>query len=136
MVRAPTKGTRHGNGSGRGGEAVGAGTGGPALGSELKPFQKFNRESVGHAPGDKERKAWRRQKAWEMENLLDHLAENGENEMVRKGAAERLHAICDGMPVARTELTGKDGGPLQSVSATTTDPVEAARIYQEMIGSK
>lgn len=35
--------------------------------------------------------------------------------------------------VQRHELTGLGGGPLQSVAITTDDPLEAARIYQEMV---
>lgn len=33
----------------------------------------------------------------------------------------------------KQELTGKGGGPLQSVAVTTTDPMEAAKIYQDMM---
>ncbi len=33
----------------------------------------------------------------------------------------------------KQELTGKNGGPLQSVAVTTTDPMEAAKIYQDMM---
>jgi hypothetical protein len=34
---------------------------------------------------------------------------------------------------ATLALTGPNGGPLQSVTITTDDPVEAARAYQELI---
>lgn len=34
------------------------------------------------------------------------------------------------------ELTGKDGGPIESVGITTDDPVEAARVYQQLIAGK
>jgi hypothetical protein len=125
--RKATSTTRKGNGRGWGGEARGSGGDKPAL----EKFKKFNREAVGRAPPDKERVEWRRQKAWEMENLLDHYAEHGETEMVRERAAERLHAICDGMPVSRTELTGKDGGPLQAVSVTAEEFREIAKAIAE-----
>jgi len=35
----------------------------------------------------------------------------------------------------KQELTGKDGGPLQSVAVATNDPMEAAKIYQDMMKS-
>ena len=34
------------------------------------------------------------------------------------------------------ESTGPDGGPIQSVGITTSDPVEAAKVYQRLIGEK
>lgn len=34
------------------------------------------------------------------------------------------------------ELTGKNGGPIQAISTTTTDPIEAARIYQKVMAGE
>ncbi len=34
------------------------------------------------------------------------------------------------------ESTGPDGGPIQSVGITTSDPVEAAKVYQRLIGER
>lgn len=34
------------------------------------------------------------------------------------------------------ELSGPEGAPLASVNLTTTDPVEASRVYQQLIGGK
>lgn len=34
------------------------------------------------------------------------------------------------------EHTGLNGGPIQSISTTTTDPVEAARIYQQVMNGE
>lgn len=34
------------------------------------------------------------------------------------------------------ENTGADGGPIQSIGINTTDPIEAAKIYQRLIGGK
>ena len=34
------------------------------------------------------------------------------------------------------EVSGPDGAPLASVNLTTTDPVEASRVYQQLIGGK
>jgi phage terminase small subunit len=33
----------------------------------------------------------------------------------------------------KTELTGPNGGPVQSITTTTTDPQEAAKIYQQLM---
>ncbi|SEI98662.1 phage terminase small subunit [Azotobacter beijerinckii] len=38
-----------------------------------------------------------------------------------------------GMFKDRVEVTGKDGGPLQSISTVTSDPQEAAKIYQQLM---
>ncbi len=35
----------------------------------------------------------------------------------------------------RVELTGANGGPVQSIATVTNDPVEAAKIYQQMMHS-
>ncbi len=35
----------------------------------------------------------------------------------------------------RVELTGASGGPVQSIATTTNDPMEAAKIYQQMMNS-
>lgn len=44
-----------------------------------------------------------------------------------------------GLARQKVELTGKNGGPVQtagvSITATTTDPVEAANLYRNLIGS-
>ena len=37
--------------------------------------------------------------------------------------------------LARTEVTGMDGGPLQAVAIVTNDPIEASKAYQEMVKS-
>jgi len=36
----------------------------------------------------------------------------------------------------RTEVTGKDGGPVESVGIVTDDPLEAGRQYQRLISGK
>ncbi len=35
----------------------------------------------------------------------------------------------------RVELTGANGGPVQSIATATNNPVEAAKIYQQMMNS-
>lgn len=34
----------------------------------------------------------------------------------------------------KLEVTGKDGGPIKSVTAVTSDPMEAAKLYQTLMG--
>lgn len=60
----------------------------------------------------------------------------------REGLKVKLHdkkgALVDigrhlGMFKDKVELTGKDGAPIQSITSVTTDPIEASRIYQELI---
>lgn len=41
-----------------------------------------------------------------------------------------------GMFKDKVELTGKDGGPIATNNITNVDPIEAARIYQDMIAGK
>lgn len=40
-----------------------------------------------------------------------------------------------GMFRDRVELTGANGGPVQSISAVTNDPIEAAKLYQQMMNA-
>lgn len=53
----------------------------------------------------------------------------------RKWIAAKLKAKRYG-DSNRVELAGPDGAPLTSVNLTTTDPVEASRVYQQLIGGK
>lgn len=39
-----------------------------------------------------------------------------------------------GMFKDKVEVTGKDGGPIKSVTAVTSDPMEAAKLYQTLMG--
>lgn len=39
-----------------------------------------------------------------------------------------------GMFTEKLELTGRNGAPLQSISTVTRDPIEAAKIYQQLMG--
>ena len=34
----------------------------------------------------------------------------------------------------KVEIGGKNGGPIQTVSAVTNDPIEAAKVYQKLMG--
>ncbi|CAN0620517.1 phage terminase small subunit [Burkholderia multivorans] len=38
-----------------------------------------------------------------------------------------------GMFKDRVEVTGKDGGPVQSISTVTNDPIEAAKLYAQLM---
>lgn len=88
----------------------GAGWGGPAKGaraSRIKPGDPDGIRTMRNDPAVKARKAAR---AAEMEDVLYGIALRGEQEMARINAATRLHAIYEGMPIART------------VTATVSDP--------------
>ena len=50
-----------------------------------------------------------------------------------RNTAARLHSQHMGWMTEKHELTGPNGGPLQSVAIATDDPAEAARAYQELI---
>ncbi len=50
-------------------------------------------------------------------------------------AANKL-AHYNGMFRERIEITGKDGAPLQSISAVTSDPIEAAQMYQQLMSGR
>lgn len=50
-----------------------------------------------------------------------------------RNTASRIFSQHLGWLTERHELTGLNGGPLQAVTIATDDPVEASRIYAEMI---
>lgn len=83
-----------GQGDGWGGPAKGAGRGGPA-----KPFTKDFQPPSKAPDGDK--KALRRIRTEQLEDMLFSLAEAAQREETRISAAVRLHAIYNGQPVAR-----------------------------------
>lgn len=106
---------RRGNGSGHGGPAAGAGWGGPARGASTSRIKPGDPEGIQRMSNDAAVKARRAQRAAEMEDVLYDIARAGEAEMARINAAARLHAIYEGLPVARQHLSGADGGPLTVV---------------------
>ena len=127
-------------GSGTGIPAKGLGVGGPAKGAGTGPKARKQFEPGNAAAAIENRtggSAYRRMSKEERIALLTEkafdLLEQAEQEGVKMGMTQYLMNREMGSPVAKAEITGKDGGPLQAVSASTTDPVEAARIYQEMI---
>jgi hypothetical protein len=121
MARAPTSGTRKGNGAGWGGPAKGETT------AQKKPFEPGNEAStVENRTG-----AWayrQMQKADRVEKLremLFTLAESAETEAVKKSAIEHLWDREEGKAVARAELTGKDGGPLMHEEVSAVDRLKS-----------
>lgn len=93
---------RVGNGVGKG-----EGWGGPAKGGgdrPAKPFTAASETRVTHplppAPLS-DRKALRRQRTEELEDILQSIARNSDRDETRVSAAVRLHAIYNGQPVAR-----------------------------------
>jgi len=56
-------------------------------------------------------------------------------EVVLRNQDAALQSIARylGMFKERLEISGKEGGPIASISTVTTDPVEAAKIYQQIM---
>ena len=62
------------------------------------------------------------------------MTENGIKVEIRdRTAPQNLLGKAVGLLVDRTELTGKNGGPIETAALETTDPVEAAKVYQRMM---
>lgn len=75
----------------------------------------------------------------------DTAAAIAEISQTAQGIKIKLHdkraALVDigrhlGMFKDKVELTGKDGGPVQTVGIQTTDPMEAAKVYQDIMAGK
>lgn len=75
----------------------------------------------------------------------DTAAAIAEISQTAQGIKIKLHdkraALVDigrhlGMFKDKVEITGKDGGPVQTVGIQTTDPMEAAKVYQDIMAGK
>jgi hypothetical protein len=111
----------------------GPGWGGPAKGSqprgEVAPtFEPGNQAAAG--PHDFSRDDWRKFCLGVWHSVACDVAQPG---TARSLAAEKAYDRVVDAPKTRVELGGPNGGPIQSVGITTTDPVEAARAYQRII---
>ena len=80
--------------------------------------------------------------AWNVRNLV--RPKEGKEDTAVAVARDKLMSETDMKLLAKfnpkrwadrqqLEHTGPNGGPIQSISTTTTDPVEAARIYQQVM---
>jgi len=93
---------RRGNGDGWGGPAKGAGAS-----RAPKPFTADSETRVTHPTADgtmpplSDRKALRRQRTEQLEEILHSIALKSDRDETRVSAAVRLHAIYNGQPVAR-----------------------------------
>ena len=139
-----------GGNAGWGGPPKGAGRGGPARHPQ-KEFKKSGEPNVGAAlvpdfdgaqPGPgrghfsvagEDRRARDERHAEEMREVQYKLAHGAAREETRLAAANALQNRIEGAPVQRAELTGRDGAPM---AITTTDPVEAAKVYQRLMNAK
>jgi hypothetical protein len=123
LKRPPTKGTRRGNGAGKG-----EGWGGPAKGfakkTERPKFEPGNAAAVGRSAPDRERILSDQEKARALRDHLFFLSLNAERQETQRSACESLLNRIEGMPVARTELTGADGAPvaLTAIRRVIVDP--------------
>ncbi len=124
IERKATSGTRRGNGPGWGGAAKGAGS--DVL--PAPPFEVGNQVAAG--PHDYSRDDWRRFCLGVWHAVANDQTQPG---TARSLAAEKAYDRVVDAPKTRVELGGPNGGPIQSVGITTNDPVEAARIYQQII---
>lgn len=69
--------------------------------------------------------------------IIYELATRSVDENVRFRAAAFYAARRMGWKETTTqENVGKDGGPMQTVGINTNDPIEAAKVYQRLIGEK
>lgn len=93
---------RRGNGDGWGGPAKGS-SASPAA----KPFTAASETRVTHPTTDgtmpplTDRKALRRYRTEQLEQILFNIAETSDRDETKVSAAFRLHAIYNGQPVAR-----------------------------------
>ncbi len=133
MTDAPKRGARgrfpkgngNGNGPGWGGSLKGAGSTAPVA----PPFIKGNQAAAG--PHDMSREEWRRFCLGVWHSVADDVSQPG---TARSIAAEKAYDRVVDAPKSRIELGGPNGGPIQSVGITTDDPLEAARVYQQLVG--
>ncbi len=120
-LKAPTRGTRYGNGVGQGdgwgGPAKGLGRGSPPM--LIPGCGKAKRESA------ISRREEREARAEELEDILLHLARYAEREETQVVACVKLHAILVGHPVAR-QVTAPDDDVASMTDAELYD--ELARI--------
>lgn len=65
-------------------------------------------------------------------SALVHVASKGESESARVSAASALLDRAWGKPQQALELTGKDGGPIQTVDATKLSDAALLELHQAM----
>jgi hypothetical protein len=92
-------------------------------------FVEGNQAAAG--PHDMSREEWRRFCLGVWHSVADDVSQPG---TARSIAAEKAYDRVVDAPKSRIELGGPHGGPIQSVGITTDDPLEAARVYQQLVG--
>lgn len=118
-------------GPGWGGPANGRGSDKPAAPPIADPKAAA---AAAHTPQAEAKRRASIASAEELKGVLSDIALNDKApDMARIAAADKLLDRIEGKPVQKTELTGKDGGPLASVVANSTDPIEAAKAYQRLM---
>jgi len=110
-----TPGTRRGNGPGWGGPARGASTGGGARNG----FETGNTIGAGGGRGNKSeageaKRARDEKRAQKLKDALFTLATGAEREETRVRACEAWLNRHEGMPIAKQQISGPDGGPIQT----------------------
>jgi hypothetical protein len=70
--------------------------------------------------------------------VLEKTIANAALKSLEKGDLNSMETLLNrtfGKPkeIVQTEITGKGGTPIVTVSAITTDPIEASKLYQDML---
>jgi hypothetical protein len=99
-------------GAGWGGTAKGASNAGKPEHVQITDDTARRYVELRGTPAAIARTELRRQRAVALEAHLFDLALDGQLEATQVQASTRLHEICEGKPIARQEITGKDGAPL------------------------
>lgn len=80
-----------------------------------------------------ERKKIKRERRDLSERVLLREAMQADESRDRSFAADRLLVHLGPESAKKFEISGPDGKPMQTIGINTTDPVEAARVYQQII---
>ena len=119
--------TRHGNGAG------GPGWGGPAKGASISRIRPGDPDGIQAMSHDADVKARRAARAADMEDVLHEIAVTSiapQFDATRVNAAAKLHAIIEGSPMQRQDVTSK-GERLGGYVVRGPTPVESATEWLE-----
>jgi hypothetical protein len=92
-----------------------------------------------HHRGQSSAKSWHHRKRKWQERHHYHQLDSGRQLRSRVRIDTRKWILSKMLPKvygdkAEVAVTGANGGPVQSLTVSTTDPIEAARTYQKVMG--